>query len=138
MSILTDRVHFVYHLAVKGIVVYVGRSISPKVRKTVFERKHSLRVEMNIYGPFDFERASKLEVEQIKELKPGFNIYISSSRCRLGMPAGYAQKLAVSNALKGKPKSPEHKASLWKNRGPLSQTPKNIKRREGRRICSTM
>lgn len=138
MSILNKKAHYVYHLSIGKSVVYVGRSVNPKTRRTIFERTHNLRVDLKVFGPMFFKTAAALELKYIDDLAPKFNKKRASSRCRLGIKNGENQKSRVSESLKGKPKSIEHRFNLWKNRGPLSQTPKNIRRREQRRLkCFT-
>lgn len=126
---LLGQIHYVYHLSVDKEIVYVGRSILPKVRQGVFARKYGVETCREEFGPFLFATAAIKEIEDIKNLKPRFNKYLASSPTRLGYTNSIAHNSAISKALSGVPKSKEHKNHLWINRGALSTTPKNIKRR---------
>lgn len=130
MQILDDVVHYVYRLYADGALVYVGRSVTPKVRKTIFERKRSLNTSMKVFGPYTFAEAAAKEIRDIKRLRPPYNRRVASSACRLGKSNTEFHNAAISERLKGRPKSQQHRANLWKNRGPLSDNPKNVRRRK--------
>jgi hypothetical protein len=76
--------HYVYHLLHRKNVVYVGRSTQPKVRRTIFERKHGFRPEQVVHGPYALKTAQQLEKDAIRLLRPKFNKYVASSPSNLG------------------------------------------------------
>lgn len=114
-----ERPHFVYEIVDgEGAILYLGRSCEPYVRLRAFRRKHpELRVTQRlVFGPSTIEEACQEELRRLRERKPPFNKYVSSSRSNYGKKKSEESKRRVSEALKGRPLSAEHRSKLWATR----------------------
>lgn len=90
--------HYVYFLIDNtGDICYVGRTVSPKVRLRVHERKFNEKFDLLIAGEFALlEEAQEEELHQISSLRPRLNTYLSSSPTRLGLKNTSTHNVALS------------------------------------------
>jgi len=113
---VSTRLHYVYFLYQGETLKYVGRSVNPKSRRRVFERRTGVSVTMAMESYPTIEEAQKAELLAIRTLSPEYNKVEASSPTRLGLANSKSHNKAISSALKGKNLTKEHRDKLWAER----------------------
>lgn len=110
--------HFTYELhdIETDELLYIGRSVKPKTRRRIFERRTGREVTMVVFCHLNLEAAQRWERRQIYQRQPPYNKYVASSPTRLGMTNSAAHCAALSKGRRGKKLSAEHKSKLWAER----------------------
>lgn len=116
--------HHVYELVQGATVVYVGRSVNPRVRLCVFRKNHpELEVTQRVVFSGTLVACQDEERGRIAALRPALNKYVAASACRVGKKWSQAHKDNMSILMSGRTVPAEVRAKLWATRDkePLRQ-----------------
>lgn len=95
---MNESQHCVYHIFDKNELIYVGRSINPRLRLQVIQRKtqNYTLTQKIVLLTTDFELAADAERSDIRRLKPRLNKHVVSSRGMLGASEQSKAKTSAS------------------------------------------